>query len=524
MDVLLASPPQALTTSVSPRRFAWAFFPAFALVWVFLPWLVNQTVNRDTIQIVYWGREWQAGYFKHPPLVAWLGGALREVFGPTDTVFYLTGAILVLATFAAIHRLARRYLGPWAAMMATVSLTVIGFYSYLLPNLNHNVVLLLPWAMILLCAHGAIEQRRPWAWVGLGMWFGIGILTKYTVLVLGPLLLAHMLAETRHRALFLRPGPWLALGIAIAVALPHLSWLMDGGFAPLRYAADGAGLTEPPQPVDHLLGPLLSLGKMVGMAGSLVVLLAGVLGRPRWRPKPPDSAERFLILVTLGPPAMVLGLAVLTGGEMRNEWAMPFFLPLPLLLLHRCHRMPDQNAVRRFSVGLGAMSLAMVATYTLIFTGFIQFSEEDEWSQFPARALAARIGDGWAQVCPGTVPVIVGDSWLAGTASYLLPGRVRVYTEADSRMAPWLYDGAIRDNGAVVVWNKGNPSQFRDLDHQDEDNDPDTPDWFPGLESLAARFGAVRPLPDAILSYGGIAAQPPAVIGLAVVPPAKGCR
>ena len=506
------------------RLALWPLFAAYVLVWLVLPQTVNETLNRDTIQIVYWGREWQMGYFKHPPLIAWVGEVLRLTFGPSDTTFYLTSQAMVLGSFFAVHRLARRYLAPWPAVMAVLALPSMGYYSFILPNLNHNIMVMLPWSLTILLAHRAIEDRRRWAWPALGLCFGVGILAKYAILILAPLILAHIVATPHHRCLLARPGPWLAAGICLLVISPHLLWLDRHDFAPLVYLINGAGIDAENPAVQHLAGPLVSLAKMGGMAGSLLLLLCASLGLPRRKGVVPSSQDRLLVIMTAGPVALVLLLGLLTGGEIQCEWAAPFFLPLPLLLLRLFYRSPGPEESRSFLAWLSGLSVAMATTYLLIFSGTVPIVDETEWSAFPARALAEKVATGWAGFCDGPVPIIVGDSWLAGTASYLLPGQPRVYAEADRRMSSWLSDADIRHAGAVIVWNREQPGQFRELDHDNEDDSPDMGGWFPGLKALEVRFGTIVPLPDVVLPYAERLSLPAVRLGLAVVPPDQPCR
>lgn len=526
MDISLTSPKAEVATLPGWRMVLGVAFSLYTLMWLVLPLMANETLNRDTIQIVYWGREWQLGYFKHPPVISWLAGALRRVFGPSDAVFYLASEAIVLASFAAIHRLARLYLAPWPAAMAVMALTAMGYYSFIVPNLNHNILVMLPWCLTILLVHHAIEGRRPWAWPALGLCLGTGVLAKYAILMLVPLILAHMVVEPRHRRLLARPGPWLAVAVCGLVASPHLPWLLDHEFAPVAYLFDRAGIGEVSSPLQHLTAPLVSLAKMGGMCGSLLLLLCGALGWPRWQGHALSSSDRLLVTMSVGPVAIVLLLGLFTGSDILVEWAAPFFLPLPVLLLRLFYPSPSHRRIRRFLIWLSGLSMAMGVTYVLIFTGMVTTAgmvKEAEWSWFPVRALAEKVSSGWATVCDGPVPVIVGDSWLAGTASYLLPGQPRVYTEADRRMSPWLSDEDVRQSGAVIVWNRGRPTQFLDLDHKNGDGDPAGAGWFPGLAALEARFGDIRILPDVVLPYGGSAPPAAAWLGLAVVPSAA-CR
>ena len=513
-------------TQAGRRSSLTTIFAVYAATWVVLPLLTNDTLNRDTIQIIYWGREWQAGYFKHPPLISWLAEAIRWIFGPNDIAFYLTSLIIILACFLTIHRMALLYLRPWQAFMAVTSLTIMGYYSYIIPNLNHDLLLMLPWSLSVLLAHRAIEERKAWAWPALGLVFGLGILAKYTILILGPVFLAHMLMESRHRPLLIHWGPWLALAIGTLVASPHLWWLVQHDFASLRYVAESMEAGDSISLPQRLATGIINLAKMAGMCGSLLALLLLTLGWPAHRRLAKTSSDRLLVLVTLGPAAMVTGLGVATGTEIQVEWAAPFFLTLPILLLRLCYPIiPSPAAIRRFLMGLSGLTAAMAITYALIFSGLTALVEEGEWSRFPARALAAKVSEGWATVCGGPVPIIIGDSWLAGTSAYLLPGQPRVYTEADPRMSPWLSDAQIRESGAVMVWNISQPRQFRELDHQNEDDtNSDQPGWFPGLDAMEARFGPARRLADVEFPYGSPFAQAPAQLGLAVFPPTKPCR
>src|SRR5262245_19600046 len=54
--------------------FFWAWLGGRTLVWTLLTTLMLESVPLDVVELLYWGREWQWGYHKHPPLPAWLAG------------------------------------------------------------------------------------------------------------------------------------------------------------------------------------------------------------------------------------------------------------------------------------------------------------------------------------------------------------------------------------------------------------------------------------------------------------------
>ena len=101
-----------------PRTLLCLLLVIYAVTWVLLPLAVNTSLGRDTIQLVYWGHEWQAGFFKHPPLISWLTEILFRMFGRSDVVIYAASTAIILASFACVHTLACRYVDSWSAMMA----------------------------------------------------------------------------------------------------------------------------------------------------------------------------------------------------------------------------------------------------------------------------------------------------------------------------------------------------------------------------------------------------------------------
>ena len=519
------------TAPPMPRRdalnYAWSIGLTYLMLhiatWSVLPTFVSDSINRDTVQIVYWGRELEWGYFKHPPLISWFTEFVVSLFVNGDVVIYVSSEFLLVISFIMIYKLSMKYLSPLQSVMAVVALPVMGYYSYLVPHLNHNIVLIPVWASTIFFAYQAIEGRRARAWIWLGLCIGLGILCKYTTLILPALIFLYVAATPAHRPLLRRPEPWLGVALCLLVVLPHLVWLVRNGFPTLQYLAASAVADDGDPLWRHLINPLGGVLKMLGMCASLVLLLIGGLGLPRRQLTSLRSGDRFLLVMTAGPVVLVALLSLLTGGVVHNEWATPFFIMLPTLLLLLFYPEPTARQLNRFLVWVSGLSAAMIAVYLAIYSGVLPLAEEAQWARFPARDLAAGVSEGWQRVCGGAVPVVVGDSWLAGTAAYRLPERPRVYTEADPAMAPWLSDRAIRDTGAVIVWEADRLGRFREIDHMDAVAEGQPADWFPGVAALEARFGALVRLPDIMLTYPVITGIAPVRLSRAVVPPARPC-
>jgi hypothetical protein len=106
-DAIRQHPTQAFLT----------FLVLHAVVWTVLPALFFINLPLDLIEGLVYGREWQLGYDKLPPLPWWMLEATYRLFGP-DLFFYALSQLTVLATFALIWVMARQLVGPVGALVA----------------------------------------------------------------------------------------------------------------------------------------------------------------------------------------------------------------------------------------------------------------------------------------------------------------------------------------------------------------------------------------------------------------------
>ena len=60
------------------------FLVIHGLVWTVLPSLIYFNLPLDVIEAMVYGREWQLGYDKLPPLPWWVAEAVYRVFGSDD--------------------------------------------------------------------------------------------------------------------------------------------------------------------------------------------------------------------------------------------------------------------------------------------------------------------------------------------------------------------------------------------------------------------------------------------------------
>src|SRR5262249_4894320 len=77
------------------------------VVWTALPIFVCPNLQRDLAEDLALGKEWQLGYWKHPPLPWWLADLAYRITGSVESV-YVLGPLAAVICIYAVWRLARQ--------------------------------------------------------------------------------------------------------------------------------------------------------------------------------------------------------------------------------------------------------------------------------------------------------------------------------------------------------------------------------------------------------------------------------
>lgn len=430
----------------------WGFVIVHVLAWTIVPAVAQRILPYDTIEMLYWGHEWQWGYYKHPPLPAWIAELCWMACGNADWPLYLASQVCVAASFLATWLLARRLLPPWPALATVMLLEACPYLNYTTPQWNNNGPTKPCWAFAVLFLFMAI-QRRDWRpWVGAGAALGIGMLAKYDAVLLLAVMLGFLTLHPQARWTWRTPGPYLMLAVAAAIFAPHACWLLAGDAPTIAYLR--ARVPEARSLKNHIVNPLQFLLAQAGAVVGIPLLCASVYG---WRNRfaPADGSRRFsrdfLATMVLGPPALALAASLLTGMRMVAVWGSPmwtFFGLLLWLFYEPAGSTSDLRRLMRRSVTWGAIMLMAFAT-AKVFHG--ELAGRATRVQYPGRELAAEIGRRWAAAADGPLRIVGGDWWLAGVVAFYHPDRPHVYPDLRPEWAPWTSDDRLLREGGVIV-------------------------------------------------------------------------
>ena len=403
-----------------------------------------------------WSRNLDWGYHDHPPMIAYVIAAGTRLAGVTALGVRLGVVLLWTGTLWLVYGLAAGYAaraggssgeahnnahdkapsraGLWAAgVLASAPMFAVGGVFA-----TPDVPFIFFWTATVALTLRALRRPQVSTWLATGVVLGLGMLSKYPMVLLPVALLAALFASRTGRRALRTPGPYLAAGVGAAICVPLLVWQVRSGFASVLFQwrhGTGGGVS--------LVGSLKTFGEFVGgQIGAVTPILFGflvwALGRGvarlvrRWRgreavPRPDDAALPVLVF----PAAAVLLVfgAASFGAESEVNWPAAAYPTLCVLVGVDLARWALSPRARKALAYSGVVFAAVLSAYVHVEAVCPMYPYRGApFDKAPDRTALAR----WAEATIGSrgpegraAPVLASSYQLASLLAFHLPGHPR---------------------------------------------------------------------------------------------------
>ena len=180
--------------------------------------------HRDELQVLDDARHLDWGYVPYPPLTPFLGWIELHLFGTSLAGFRFFAALAQCAAMVLAGLIARELGGRrFAQIVAAVATACMPFSLIMSSMLMYSSLDLLWWVAVAYFVLRLVNSGNLRYWLALGLVFGLGLMTRYTIAVCAAGLLAGVLATPLRRQL-LTPWPWLGALLALLIFAPNLVW------------------------------------------------------------------------------------------------------------------------------------------------------------------------------------------------------------------------------------------------------------------------------------------------------------
>jgi len=281
----------------------------------------------------YWNyaQHLSIGYLDHPPMVAWIIWLGTFLFGDTEVGVRLGAFAAWVVTALFCCRLTRDLFDSCTALRALLLIAILPFFFAVGLSVTPDSFLAASWAGVLYFLERCLLGGRRSAWWGVGACAGVGILSKYTIVLLAPAVLLFLLIDRQSRPWLLKLEPYGATALAFLLFVPVIIWnaqhqWISFVFQGSRRFLDTLSFTFP-----ELAGSVLLLLTPTGVLAAFVALSS----RGKTKQEGIDiSWERkkrlFISLFTLFPLLFFVSFSLVRTAKL--NWTGPLWLAvIPLM-------------------------------------------------------------------------------------------------------------------------------------------------------------------------------------------------
>jgi dolichol-phosphate mannosyltransferase len=342
------------------------------------------------------------GYLDHPPMVAWLIHAGTVIFGDGEFGVRVPLVLCSLVTAFFAYRLttllfdaraldargqesrgvieapnpndavgqlrqssgyfptsvAEEGKGAPAAWTAVLLVQVLPFFFLTGFMITPDAPLTACWTGALYFLARALLQERTSAWLGLGVCLGVGMLSKYSIALLGLATLVFLVLDRKSRRWWWHPAPYVAVASALVIFSPVIIWNAQHEWASFAFQSADRVAEKWRFSFHELLLAVFFLLTPVG-----VVLVWQCL-RGTWNHPASDARRLLFARVFTLVPLSVFVLFSLTH-RVKLNWTGPLWLPvIPAMAALLVGLQPGM--LRRVWIG----SLAVL---TIVYLAFLQY-------------------------------------------------------------------------------------------------------------------------------------------------------
>jgi 4-amino-4-deoxy-L-arabinose transferase-like glycosyltransferase len=480
-----------------PRTVLAWFIGIHLVLWSVVPMLVSDNLQLDLVEGLALGKEWQLGYWKHPPLPWWTSDLAYRLTGSIYSV-YVLGPLSAVTCLYFVWRFGRVTVGPATALVAVLALEGLHFVNFSAVKFSHDPMQMPFWALTGWISYRALTDRKLRDWILAGVCLALAFWAKYTAFTLGLTIGLVLLFDRDARSCWRTAGPYAMAAAFLVVLAPNLWWLAEYDFLPFRYVNIRADVAQHwyqliTFQVEWIVSQAFFLAPVAVLVG--VFYLGGGLRR---RTDVAPFARRYLAVLALGPFVVTTAIAASFGRMPVSMWGFPFWIFAPLAFLAWFEPDLSGRVMRRFAAVFVAVFVAYLGSYVLIELYEPLVHERAKASDFPGRKLAdlvtrewhARTGRRLAYV-GGTGVGFGPGEFAANNVAVYSPDHPRVIAHGNFDLSPWVDPEDVRRNGVVILWQSGSPAQHLPADIKR--NFP-TAELQPGLTLRSASRYAHEPV------------------------------
>ena len=418
------------------------FLSSHLIIWTLIPYITNDNLPLDVIEAIVWSDGWPLGWAKHPPLSSWFPGIFFQVFGNQDWSYYLLSQLFVVASFIVVWKFSQDFFeNKSLSFISILILEGIYFYNFTSPEFNVNVCQLPFWALTVYYAWKSYKEKAISNWILFGTFAALGFLSKYLFiyLLIGIIIffIFIIIKEKKYYFKYLIPGL-----VFIIILTPHIIWLVENNFITIIYALNRT-TAESSIFLNHLLNPLIFLGKQIGILIPFFILFFLMISKFKPKINLKDKKLIFLLAVNIAPLILIFLTSMIMGAKIRTMWMTPFYLFIGVFLIYLFQNKINLNKLKYFFTLFFILFIFSPIAYS-----YVSITQNNKRTDYPGKKIAKKVQEKWEANFKNKIGVVGGDHWHGGNLFYNLESKPKWDNIFESKKNPSIKN---EEDGFVLI-------------------------------------------------------------------------
>jgi len=291
----------------------------------------------------YWNyaQHLDISYLDHPPMVAWLIWASTTLFGHSEFSVRIGALVCWAVTGYYAYRLTDAVHGAKMALRALLLVALLPIFFGFGLVITPDSPLLACWAGALFYLYRSLIGEKRTAWIGVGIFLGLGMLSKYVTALLGGATLAFLLVDSRSRKWLSRPEPYLAFLIVLVLFLPVIIWNAQHDWGSFYFQGPSRLMGKYNFDLPDLIGSILILLTPTGFASAIATVTSRKTVVFDQQTVSGSRTYRLLLTLTIFPLAVFVAFSLFRNIKL--SWTGPLWLgilPYMAVFMASNHRKP----------------------------------------------------------------------------------------------------------------------------------------------------------------------------------------
>jgi len=384
---------------IKPSYEIWGIF-SLILIFALVRLLINShlELSPDEAFYWYWSKHLDLSYVDHPPMVAYVMSIFTAIGGNTEFFVRLGGFILSMLSLFIIFYTSRTLFPAnkiiaWELLLI-FNLTLLFSAGCIVQTPDEPMLFF--WAAAVFLGSLIITQGSPKYWYIWGIFVGLGLLSKYTMIFIVPCMFLFLLISTEHRFWLKKKEPYIALLIAFVIFSPVLYWNWQHEWVTFLYQLHQGFEPKRRDIVQIVLKLLEYTGGQAGVITPLLFIAFVIYAFKGTLVSFREHRKEYLYLSLLSLPILLFfGLSTALGKVAEANWPAPAYIAGGILMVHVFHEYFINKKGHRTLVGSGIVFalLINIIIHIHFLAPFLPISPKvDPLQQFNGwRALGANI-------------------------------------------------------------------------------------------------------------------------------------